>query len=37
MRIPTNLLQFSFGVRELNVKMEKDGWDQLGHFHPAQI
>lgn len=37
MCIPTNLPQLSFGVRELDVKMEKEGRDQLGHFHPAQI
>lgn len=37
MCIPTSLFQFSFRVGKLDLKLEKEGRDQLRHFHPAQI
>lgn len=35
--MPADFCPFSLGIYQLDVKMEEEHWDQLRHFHPAQI
>ena len=35
--MPAEFCPFSLGIYKLDVKVEEERWDQLRHFHPAQI